>query len=80
VDDFFIQPAFRGHGLGKAVMVEVRNFCAGHVSVLFMWKPGSTMLRPFLSISKRDLSIPTTRISFCLWRNRPTHRDKERFR
>ena len=27
VDDFFIQPAFRGMGLGKAAMAEVRNFC-----------------------------------------------------
>ena len=29
VDDFFIQPAFRGTGLGQAAMAEVRNFCAG---------------------------------------------------
>ena len=28
VDDFFIQPAFRGGGLGKAAMVEVRSYCA----------------------------------------------------
>ena len=27
VDDFFIQPAFRGAGLGKAALAEVRNFC-----------------------------------------------------
>jgi ribosomal protein S18 acetylase RimI-like enzyme len=27
VDDFFIQPAFRGTGLGKAAMAEVRSFC-----------------------------------------------------
>ena len=30
VDDFFIQPAFRGAGLGKAAMEEVRNYCANH--------------------------------------------------
>ena len=30
VDDFFIQPAFRGAGLGKAAMAEVRNFCTTH--------------------------------------------------
>ncbi len=30
VDDFFIQPAFRGMGLGQAVMQEVRAHCAGH--------------------------------------------------
>jgi GNAT superfamily N-acetyltransferase len=28
VDDFFIRPAFRGCGLGKAAMAEVRDFCA----------------------------------------------------
>ena len=30
VDDFFIQPAFRNAGLGKAAMAEVRSFCASH--------------------------------------------------
>ena len=30
VDDFFIQPAFRGMGLGKAAMEEVRARCASH--------------------------------------------------
>jgi GNAT superfamily N-acetyltransferase len=29
VDDFFIQPAFRGAGLGNAAMAHVRAFCAG---------------------------------------------------
>jgi GNAT superfamily N-acetyltransferase len=28
VDDFFIRPAFRGRGLGKAAMTEVRTVCA----------------------------------------------------
>ena len=28
VDDFFIQPAFRGTGLGKTAMAEVRRFCS----------------------------------------------------
>ena len=28
VDDFFIQPGFRGAGLGKAAMAEVRSYCA----------------------------------------------------
>lgn len=28
VDDFFIQSAFRGQGLGKAAMAEVRSHCA----------------------------------------------------
>jgi GNAT superfamily N-acetyltransferase len=28
VDDFFIQPAFRGRGLGKAAIAEVRSYCA----------------------------------------------------
>jgi GNAT superfamily N-acetyltransferase len=27
VDDFFIQRAFRGAGLGKAALAEVRSFC-----------------------------------------------------
>ncbi len=30
VDDFFVRPAFRGIGLGKAALAEVRNFCASH--------------------------------------------------
>jgi GNAT superfamily N-acetyltransferase len=30
VDDFFIQPAFRGAGLGKAAMEEVRSYCVSH--------------------------------------------------
>ena len=30
VDDFFIQPAFRGAGLGKAAVDEVRSYCASH--------------------------------------------------
>lgn len=28
IDDFFIQPAFRGQGLGKAALAEVRDLCA----------------------------------------------------
>ena len=28
VDDFFIQPEYRGRGLGKAAMAEVRSLCA----------------------------------------------------
>jgi GNAT superfamily N-acetyltransferase len=28
VDDFFVQRAFRGVGLGRAAMAEVRSFCA----------------------------------------------------
>ena len=27
IDDFFIQPVFRGRGLGKAALAEVRDFC-----------------------------------------------------
>jgi len=30
VDDFYIQPAFRGGGLGKAAIAEVRSYCATH--------------------------------------------------
>jgi GNAT superfamily N-acetyltransferase len=30
VDGFFIQPGFRGGGLGKAAMAEVRSYCATH--------------------------------------------------
>ncbi len=30
VDDFFIQPASRGTGLGKAAILEVRSYCATH--------------------------------------------------
>ena len=29
IDDFFIQRAFRGLGLGKAAMREVRSYCEG---------------------------------------------------
>jgi len=30
IDDLFVRQAFRGAGLGKAVMTEVRSFYAGH--------------------------------------------------
>ena len=30
VDDFFIEPTFRGRGLGKGAMAEVRSYCATH--------------------------------------------------
>lgn len=30
VDDFFIKPAFRGVGLGKAALEEARTYCASH--------------------------------------------------
>src|SRR5262249_58765620 len=30
VDDFFVQPAFRGAGLGKAALAQVRNFCTSN--------------------------------------------------
>jgi GNAT superfamily N-acetyltransferase len=30
VDDFFIKPEYRGAGLGKAAMQEVRSYCATH--------------------------------------------------
>src|SRR5437773_9741316 len=30
VDDFFVQPHYRGAGLGKTAMQEVRQYCADH--------------------------------------------------
>jgi GNAT superfamily N-acetyltransferase len=30
VDDFFVKPAFRGVGLGKAALTHVRSFCVSH--------------------------------------------------
>lgn len=30
IDDFYVEPAFRGKGLGKAAIQVVRTYCAGH--------------------------------------------------
>ena len=60
VDDFFIRREFRGTGLGKAAMAEVRSFCAGCGVRAIHVETGQIMRLPWRCIGGQDLWIRAT--------------------
>jgi GNAT superfamily N-acetyltransferase len=72
VDDFFIRPAFRGTGLGKAAMAEVRSFCASHGVRAIHVETGQDNA-PALTVYRRAGFVETNLVHLTLGLADPTH-------
>lgn len=72
VDDFFIQPAFRGAGLGKAAMKEIRNYCASHGVRAIHVEAGRDNV-PALAVYRRAGFVDTDHAHLTLALAEPTH-------
>jgi GNAT superfamily N-acetyltransferase len=72
VDDFFIRPAFRGAGLGKAAMAEVRSFCASR-GVRAMHVETGRDNAPALAVYRRAGFVDTDHAHLTLCLAEPTH-------
>ena len=72
VDDFFIQPAFRGMGLGKAAMEEVRNYCASQGVRAIHVETGLDNA-PALAVYRRAGFVATNHVHLTLGLAEPTH-------
>ncbi len=72
VDDFFIRPAFRGAGLGKAAIEEVRSYCASHgVRAILVEPVGITRLP--VAVYRRAGFVDTDLVHLTLRLAEPTH-------
>jgi GNAT superfamily N-acetyltransferase len=72
VDDFFIRPAFRGVGLGKAAMAEVRSFCASKGIRSIHVETGRDNA-PALAVYRRAGFVETDHAHLSLVLAEPTH-------
>jgi len=72
VDDFFIQPEFRGTGLGKAAMAEVRNLCASRGVRAIHVETGRDNA-PALAVYRRGGFVETNLVHLTLALADPTH-------
>ncbi len=72
VDDFFIQPAFRGGGLGKAAMDEVRKYCTGHGVRAIHVETGRDNARA-LAVYRHAGFVDTDHVHLTLELAEPTH-------
>ena len=72
VDDFFIQPAFRNTGLGKAAMAEVRSFCAGRGVRAILVETGRDNAAA-LAVYRRAGFVETNLVHLTLGLADPTH-------
>ena len=72
VDDFFIRPAFRGAGLGKAALAEVSAFCAAHGVRAIHVETGDDNPRA-LAVYRRVGFVETNRVHLTLKLAEPTH-------
>ena len=72
VDDFFIQPAFRGAGLGKAAMAEVRSLCASSGVRAIDVETGRDNT-PALAVYRRAGFVDTDFVHLTLGLAEPTH-------
>jgi len=72
VDDFFIQPAFRGAGLGKAALAEVRNFCVSH-GIRALHVETSRDSAPALAVYRHAGFVATDLVHLTLPLAEPTH-------
>ena len=71
-DDLFIQPAFRGAGLGKAALAEVCSFCAGRGVRLIDVETGHDNSAA-LALYHRAGFVETNRVHLRLQLAEPTH-------
>jgi GNAT superfamily N-acetyltransferase len=72
VDDFFIQRPFRGAGLGKAAMAEVRSFCACQGVRAIHVETGRDN-GPALAVYRHAGFVPTDHAHLTLGLAEPTH-------
>jgi GNAT superfamily N-acetyltransferase len=72
VDDFFIQRAFRGAGLGKAAMEGVRSFCAERGIRAIHVETGRDNA-PALAVYRRAGFVDTDLVHLTLGLAEPTH-------
>jgi GNAT superfamily N-acetyltransferase len=72
VDDFFIQRAFRGAGLGKAAMQELRGFCASHGIRAMHVETGRDNV-PALAVYRRAGFVVADHVHLTLAMADPTH-------
>jgi GNAT superfamily N-acetyltransferase len=72
VDDFFIRPAFRGGGLGKAALAEVSSFCATRGVRAVHVETGHENPRA-LAVYRRVGFVDTDRVHLTLKLAEPTH-------
>ena len=72
VDDFFIRPAFRGAGLGKAAMAEIRSFCASNGIRAIQVETGRNN-GPALAVYRRAGFVDTDHAHLSLGLADPTH-------
>jgi len=72
VDDFFVRPAFRGRGLGKAAMAEVRSFCASNGVRAIHVETGQDNA-PALAVYRRAGFVETNLVHLTLRLADPTH-------
>lgn len=72
VDDFFVRPAFRDAGLGKAAMEEVRKYCASHGVRAIHVETGRENA-PALAVYRRAGFVDTDHVHLTLALAEPTH-------
>jgi GNAT superfamily N-acetyltransferase len=72
IDDFFIKPAFRGVGLGKAAMEEVRNCCVSHGIRAVQVETGRDNA-PALAVYRHAGFVDTGHVHLTLGLADPTH-------
>jgi GNAT superfamily N-acetyltransferase len=72
VDDFYILPAFRGTGLGKAAMAEVRSFCESQ-GIRGMQVETGHNNAPALAVYRRVGFVVTGHAHLTLGLAEPTH-------
>ncbi|MBI2949894.1 MAG: GNAT family N-acetyltransferase [Verrucomicrobia bacterium] len=72
VDDFFVRPTFRGLGLGKAALAEIRDFCASQGVRALHVETGRDNPAA-LAVYRRAGFIDTDRLHLTLGLADPTH-------
>ena len=72
VDDFFVRPAYRGAGLGKAAMQEVRAYCASHKVRAIHVETGRDNA-PALAVYRHAGFVATDHLHLTLALAEPTH-------
>ena len=72
VDDFFVQPPYRGAGLGKTAMQEVRKYCAGHGIRAIHVETGRDNA-PALAVYQHAGFVDTDHVHLTLGLADPTH-------
>jgi len=72
VDDFYIRPAFRGTGLGKTAMAEIRSFCESQ-GIRAMHVETGHDNAPALAVYRRVGFVDTGHAHLALGLAEPTH-------